>query len=329
MYNVCLPAWRLLLFVAAMSLLPALANADNNVISVTHENDGLMSSDDGHFTSGFELNWAFKPSPENWTQRLATALPDSLIGQADSVAFRLVHQIYTPDDIERSELIEDDRPYAGLVYAGMSLYEDVPVGRWQQATDLHIEAGLVGPSSLADSIQREVHRITNSERPSGWHNQLKDEPLLNLTMRRQWWHNVPLAGKRLAHGPGVSVALGNLNTYASAGYGVRWGDDASGIPTLTPNPSNRGRMTSTTGWQWYVFANVEGYYVAHNLTLDGNVFSSSHSVDRKEWVGEGAAGFAIAWDEWQAVFSGVQRTREFDGQEKQDKYGAITLSKSF
>ena len=70
-------------------------------------------------------------------------------------------------------------------------------------------------------------------------------------------------------------------------------------------------------------------YVAHNLTLDGNVFSSSHSVDRKEWVGEGAAGFAIAWDGWQAVFSGVQRTREFDGQEKQDKYGAITLSKSF
>ena len=69
MYNVCLPAWRLLPFVAAMSLLPALANADNNVISVTHENDGLMSSDDGHFTSGFELNWAFKPSPENWTQR--------------------------------------------------------------------------------------------------------------------------------------------------------------------------------------------------------------------------------------------------------------------
>ncbi|RUR39149.1 lipid A deacylase LpxR family protein [Vreelandella populi] len=330
MHNPRLLRWRQFPLMAALSLLPVLASADNNVLSIKHENDGMASSDDGHFTSGFELNWAFKPNPENWTQRLATSLPDSVIGQADSVAFRLVHQIYTPDNIERLELIEDDRPYAGLVYVGMSLYEDIPVGNsWQQATDLHLDVGLVGPSSLADSIQREVHRITNSDRPRGWDNQLDDEPLLNLTMRRQWWHNVPFAGKRLAHGPGVSVALGNLNTYASAGYGVRWGDDASGIPTLTPNPGNRGRMLSMTGWQWYLFANVEGYYVAHNLTLDGNVFSNSHSVDRKEWVGEAAAGLALAWDEWQVTYAAVQRTREFDGQDQQDKYGAITLSRSF
>lgn len=329
MHKFCLPTWRLLPLVAAMSLLPAFANADNNVITVKHENDGLASSDDGHFTSGFEANWAFKPSPESWTQRLATSLPNSLIGQADTVAFRLVHQIYTPDDIRRSELIEDDRPYAGLVYGGLSLYEDIPMGSWQQATDLHVDIGLVGPSSLADSVQREVHRITNSDRPNGWDNQLGDEPLLNVTMRRQWWHNVPLAGKRFAHGPSLSVALGNLNTYASAGYSVRWGDDASGIPTLTPNPGNRGRMTSTTGWQWYLFANVEGYYVAHNLTLDGNVFSSSHSVDSKEWVGEASAGLALAWDQWQVTYAAVERTREFDGQERQDKYGAVTLSRSF
>lgn len=329
MHKFCLPTWRLLPLVAAMSLLPAFAHADNNVITVKHENDGLVSSDDGHFTSGFEANWAFKPSPESWTQRLATSLPNSLIGQADTVAFRLVHQIYTPDDIRRSELIEDDRPYAGLVYGGLSLYEDIPMGSWQQATDLHVDIGLVGPSSLADSVQREVHRITNSDRPNGWDNQLGDEPLLNVTMRRQWWHNVPLAGKRFAHGPSLSVALGNLNTYASAGYSVRWGDDASGIPTLTPNPGNRGRMTSTTGWQWYLFANVEGYYVAHNLTLDGNVFSSSHSVDSKEWVGEASAGLALAWDQWQVTYAAVERTREFDGQERHDKYGAVTLSRSF
>lgn len=329
MHKFCLPTWRLLPLVAAMSLLPAFANADNNVITVKHENDGLASSDDGHFTSGFEANWAFKPSPESWPQRLATSLPNSLIGQADTVAFRLVHQIYTPDDIRRSELIEDDRPYAGLVYGGLSLYEDIPMGSWQQATDLHVDIGLVGPSSLADSVQREVHRITNSDRPNGWDNQLGDEPLLNVTMRRQWWHNVPLAGKRFAHGPSLSVALGNLNTYASAGYSVRWGDDASGIPTLTPNPGNRGRMTSTTGWQWYLFANVEGYYVAHNLTLDGNVFSSSHSVDSKEWVGEASAGLALAWDQWQVTYAAVERTREFDGQERHDKYGAVTLSRSF
>lgn len=321
--------WRLLPLVAAISLLPTLAQANDRVLSIKHANDGMASSDDGHFTSGFELNWAFEPSEQNWTQRLATALPDSLIGNADTVAFRLVHQIYTPDNIQQRALVEDDRPYAGLVYAGLSLYEDVPMGNWRQATDLHLDVGLVGPSSLADSIQREVHRVTESDRPNGWRNQLGDEALVNVAMRRQWWHTTPLAGKQFAHGPSVGGALGNLYTYASAGYSVRWGDEASGIPTLTPNPGSRQHMTSSDGWQWYVFANVEGYYMAQNLTLDGNTFRDSHSVDRKEWVGDVSAGVALAWEDWQVTYAAVQRSREFDGQEKHDKFGALTLSKRF
>lgn len=321
--------WNRLPLIISLSVLPSMAVADDSALSLKFENDGIASSDDGHFTSGFEVNWSFEPSAESWTQRLATALPDSLIGQADMAAYRLVHQIYTPDDIQQSALIEDDRPYAGLVYGGISLYEDVPVGQWNQATDLHLDIGLVGPSSLADSVQREVHRITESERPSGWDNQLGDEPLLNVTLRRQWWHDIPFAGKQLSHGPSLGAALGNLYTYASTGYSVRWGDDAHGIPTLTPNPGNRGMMVNKAGWQWYLFADVEGYYMAHNLTLDGNVFSNSHSVSRKEWVAEASAGLALAWNDWQVTYAAVQRTREFDGQDKQDKYGAITLTKRF
>ncbi|MFB9867135.1 lipid A deacylase LpxR family protein [Vreelandella sulfidaeris] len=321
--------WPLLPLLTAISLLPALAHANDSVLSIKHANDGMASSDDGHFTSGFEINWGFEPEAQSWTQRLATALPDSLIGSADMAAYRLVHQIYTPNEIEQRELIEDDRPYAGIVYGGVSLYEDVPMGNWRQATDLHLNIGLVGPSSLADSIQREVHRITGSDRPRGWDNQLGDEPIVNVAMRRQWWHSSPLIGKQFAHGPSVSAALGNLYTYASAGYSVRWGDEAAGIPTLTPNPGSRHHMTGKQGWQWYLFASVDGYYMAQNLTLDGNTFKDSHSVDRKEWVGDVSAGLALAWEDWQVTYSAVQRTREFDGQDSQDKFGELTLSKRF
>lgn len=321
--------WPLLPLLTAISLLPALAHANDSVLSIKHANDGMASSDDGHFTSGFEINWGFEPEAQSWTQRLATALPDSLIGSADMAAYRLVHQIYTPNEIEQRELIEDDRPYAGIVYGGVSLYEDVPMGNWRQATDLHLNIGLVGPSSLADSIQREVHRITGSDRPRGWDNQLGDEPIVNVAMRRQWWHSSPLIGKQFAHGPSVSAALGNLYTYASAGYSVRWGDEAAGIPTLTPNPGSRHHMTGKQGWQWYLFASVDGYYMAQNLTLDGNTFKDSHSVDRKEWVGDVSAGLALAWEDWQVTYSAVQLTREFDGQDSQDKFGELTLSKRF
>lgn len=321
--------WQLLPLVAAINLLPALAHADNSVFTIKHENDAIASGDDGHFTSGFELNWMFEPEAQSWTQRLATALPDSIIGSADMAAYRLVHQIYTPNDIMQSGLIEDDRPYAGLVYGGVSLYEDVPMGSWVQSTDLHLDIGLAGPSSLADSIQREVHRITGSDRPNGWDNQIGDEPIVNAAMRRQWWNSTPFIGKEFAHGPSVSAALGNLYTYAGAGYSVRWGDEAAGIPTLTPSPGSRYYMTGRQGLQWYLFASVDGYYMAQNLTLDGNTFKDSHSVDRKEWVGDVSAGLALAWEDWQVTYAVVQRSREFDGQEEQDKFGSIALSKRF
>ncbi|MDN7131711.1 lipid A deacylase LpxR family protein [Halomonas sp. MC140] len=321
--------WQLLPLVAAISLLPTLAHADNSVFTVKHENDGIASSDDGHFTSGFELNWMFEPEAQSWTQRLATALPDSIIGSADMAAYRLVHQIYTPNNIMQPGLIEDDRPYAGLVYGGVSLYEDVPMGSWVQSTDLHLDIGLAGPSSLADSIQREVHRVTDSDRPNGWNNQIGDEPIVNAAMRRQWWNSTPFIGKQFAHGPSVSAALGNLYTYAGAGYSVRWGDEAAGIPTLTPSPGSRHYMTGRQGLQWYLFASVDGYYMAQNLTLDGNTFKDSHSVDRKEWVGDVSAGLALAWEDWQVTYAVVQRSREFDGQEEQDKFGSIALSKRF
>ncbi|WP_447555633.1 lipid A deacylase LpxR family protein [Vreelandella sp. EE22] len=322
--------WKFLAMAASLGLLSPLVAAEDSAFSVKVANDGMASSDDGHFTSGFELNYSYAPGDENWTQHLATALPDAVIGRADQTAFRLVHQIYTPDNIEEPALIEDDRPYAGLVFIGMSLYEDAPLSRnVTQATDLHLDVGLVGPSSLADSIQREVHRVTSSDRPRGWDNQLGDEPIANLTLRRQWWVDAPLAGKQFSHGPSLGTALGNLYTYASAGYSVRWGDEASGVPTLTPNPGMRGQFASTHGLQWYLFANVDGYYMAHNLTLDGNVFSSSHSVDRKEWVADASAGLALGWEDWQVTYAALKRTREFDGQDSHDTFGALTLTKRF
>src|SRR5690554_3280137 len=312
-----------------VSLLSGLASADDGAFTLKVENDGLGSSDDGHFTSGVEFEWSFAPDDNHWSQRLATALPEGLIGRADRTAYRLTHQIYTPDNIRQRELIEDDRPYAGLVMGGISLYEDVERGNWRQATDLHVDVGMVGPSSQADSLQREVHRVTNSDRPNGWDNQLGDEPILNATFRRQWWHQLPLAGKTFSHGPSVGAALGNLYTYANGGYGVRWGDAGTGLPTVTPNPGNRQSFTQHNGFRWYLFASVEGYFMAHNLTLDGNTFKNSHSVDRREWVGDVAGGVALAWNAWQLTYTAVSRSREFHGQEESDSFGMITLARSF
>lgn len=323
---------RALFLVMAASLAavasPAVAS-DNGAFSLKVANDGMISDDDGHYTSGVALGYSFAPDAGHWTQRLSRALPDGLIRRAEHAEYRLTHQIYTPDNIKTSTLIEDDRPYAGLVYGGVSLFGTEATAQGRVATDLHLDVGMVGPSSLADSLQQEVHRRLGNNRPEGWSHQLGDEAIVNLAVQRQWWQEIPLAGKQLAYGPAAGVALGNLNTYASVGYSVRFGDEARSVPNLSPHPASSAGFSAEDGWRWYLFAGTEGYYVAHNLLLDGNTFSSSHSVSRREWVGDVSAGLALGWNDWQMRFAAVQRTREFRGQDDPDKFAALTLGKRF
>ncbi|GAA3900557.1 lipid A deacylase LpxR family protein [Halomonas cibimaris] len=308
----------------AMAGLPTAARA-SDAFSLTIANDGTVSTDDGHYTSGVTLRYDFTPAPEHWTQRVGRALPDELVQRTQRAEYRLAHRIYTPNDIETSALIERDRPYAGLMLGGVSLFDSQATAYGHTATDLHLDVGVVGPSSLADSIQQEVHRLVGSDRPQGWEHQLDDEAIVNLGLRRQWWQKAPFAGKQLASGPLVTAALGNLRTHAGIGYSVRFGDAARSIPSLAPSPSSSAGFLNESGVNWYAFAGVEGYYVAHNLLLDGNTFSSSHSVDRREWVGDVTAGFAVGWDAWQMRFAAVQRSREFHGQQDPDRFAALTL----
>ena len=110
---------------------------------------------------------------------------------------------------------------------------------------------------------------------------------------------------------------------------MRWGDEGTGLPNMTPNPGMRQTFSQDNGFRWYLFASVDGYYMAHNLTLDGNTFKNSHSVDRREWVGDVMGGVALAWDAWQMTYTAVSRTREFHGQEESDSFGMITLARTF
>ena len=113
---------RSLLCLLAASLVPALGHAD--ILSLKVENDIIASGSDGHYTNGVEVIWGFTPDEQNWTRRFADLLPGWSGSNLDNVAYRFGHQIYTPKEIETESLIENDRPYAGLLFAGMSMFSD-------------------------------------------------------------------------------------------------------------------------------------------------------------------------------------------------------------
>ena len=78
-----------------------------------------------------------------------------------------------------------------------------------------------------------------------------------------------------------------------------------------------------------MFAYVDGRAVARDIFLDGNTISDSHSVDKRNFVADFAAGAAIIYDRFKLSFAKVIRTREFDDQPSNHRFGSITLSYTF
>lgn len=325
------PALPLGLLCLALSLGSGTAVARDAVLEVKIENDIIAADSDGHYSNGVEVAYSFVPEERHWTRAMAQSLGWTY-SNLDVASYRFGHQIYTPDEIEIAQLIEHDRPYAGLAYAGLSLFQERDRGDWRDTRAWHMDLGLVGPGAGGKRLQRAVHRATSSDEPRGWDNQLRNEPFFNMAYGQRWWKQSGLGGLELEYGPAVGAAVGNLYTYASTGLGLRFGRNLSrslGLPSITPGYGSGGYFTPGRAFAWFGYLNLDGRYMAHNMLLDGNTFSNSHSVGREKWVGDLQAGLALTWERWQVSFSSVWRTREFRGQAEPDQFGSLVVARAF
>lgn len=302
-------------------------------LTVKSEND-LYSyeGNDGHYTNGLELTWSFAPEEDHWLRDLAAVLPGWGHEGVDGGTYRLIHQIYTPEDIRVSRLVENDRPYAGLLMGGISLFDNVSHDGWQEARSLNLDVGMVGPASGGEAVQSEFHGVIGGDAPRGWEHQLDNEPVINAAYKHAWIGRSELRELDVEYGPRLGFSLGNLYTYAASGLGVRIGSDLAssfGIPAIAPAQGDWTHFQRGQGFNWQVFASLDGRYMAQNLLLDGNTFEDSHSVDRKEWVGDALIGAAWSWDRWRLAYAHAWRTDEFVSQDSHHTFGSLTLSRWF
>lgn len=271
------------------------------------------------------------PRLARWINRHLEALtPQGFEQQNMVVGFG--HAIFTPQDPTRSDVIEDDRPYAGVLL--MSLGYNARNGDTLRTTQLQF--GIVGPSALGKQVQSEVHRMVDGEKFEGWDNQLRDEPVFRLVHERMQRAGQADPGvwswDAIAHWGG---SLGNLATYANAGVEYRFGrylpNDFGSTP-LRP----AGENTAPTGNRipphvvgFHFFLTTDARWVLRDITLDGNTFKDSHSVDKRSFVGEYGYGMALMYGRWKFALARYHRTREFDGQRERPVFGSFTISRQF
>jgi hypothetical protein len=309
---------------------PATGAAEVGTVSFVLEND-LFYNLDRHYTNGVEAAWTSGKAAPAWALGAAAWVPLFPEERLVRTVYRVGQAMFTPDDIEVADPPPGARPYAGWLYASIGLIAESE----RRLDQLQLTAGVIGPLSLAEPSQKLVHRITGAAQPRGWDTQLKNEPGLVVSYQRSWrsFLSERVAGFGVDVTPHVGGALGNVYTFADAGLTVRLGRHLPrdyGPPRIEPGVPGSGFFVPAERWfGWYLFAGVSGRAVARNIFLDGNTWQDSRSVDRELFVGDLQFGLAATLGDARLTYTHVLRTREFDGQDGGDQFGALAVSWRF
>lgn len=315
-----------LLTLALTLPLCALAADSKGTLNVSLENDLFGKGSDKHYTHGTEVTYVSDTNPRNDQPLLARLMPWYDEGDETRYVVALGQHMYTPEDTERRDLILDDRPYAGWLYVSLGLLNESN-GSSRHVDRLELILGRVGPDSSADSLQREIHRLTDSDYPAGWENQLDNEWTADLQYQRQWM--LPLVGDSVDLVPQIFGSVGTSQRFAGLGLTLRIGSGLAsdyGPPLIRPTASGSHYFKPSQPFYWYLFIGANGRYVDHNIFLDGNRDGNSHSVEREEWVGDAQAGLVLGWGNWRLALTNIIRSREFIGQKETDEFGALAVS---
>jgi lipid A 3-O-deacylase len=336
------------------------------------END-LFADTDQNYTSGVaftavshdivgQLKPECLPAPVRLQAELITLLNPGFWADAENpahaqnVVVKFGQSMFTPKDPARTDLILNDRPYAGLLYVGMAWNrrKHEPQGDSEMLDTRELTLGVIGPLALAQEAQNLVHEVIGVDQFQGWDNQLGNEPALQMAVDRKF---KAYRGTG-AITPGFSadtirrlgLQLGNIETSATVGIEGRVGwniPNDFGTYPIRPGAENRPPSASSIHGGpgeaaalatrpragVHVFGTLETKLVLHDFALDGNLFQSSHSVTRIPWVAQAAVGFSaqspVAGHAVRLAVMRVWRSREFEEQGPSHAYGSVTLSIEF
>ena len=297
--------------------------------SVRWEND-TFGGTDRFYTDGVALG--ISHTGPSWMDPLADWLP---WGEGRrTVGYDVAQGMFTPSDTDRSVPDLKDRPYAGILAFGLTLH----IEKGASYHGLKLVTGFAGPWSLAKETQDTVHELIGDDKSHGWGHQLHNEPIFNLAY--EYRHKFQLAGNHeqwaVQAAPIAGGWLGNMLIQGQAGGFVRAGynmpDDFG--PSLVRGmgfmpPPRRDGLNQSSDWGFSVYGGSVAHLVLRDITLDGNTFKDSPSVDKEFFVPAAGVGMSVGNRRFQASFTYIFWGKEFEGQQGHEEFGSISVSYFF
>jgi lipid A 3-O-deacylase len=307
---------------------------DNDLLGNGHQDQGYTNGALITLVSPDLVDYTHDPCLPRLARWLNDWFADSHQGpspEQKNMVFTFGGALYTPKDWTRSDLIEDDRPYAAIVMArfGYNIRQD------QSLRTTQLRVGVTGPIALGKQVQNAVHDAIGEDRFAGWDHQLRNELLLGVLherLRKQPARALGLGTLQwdaIGHAGGtVGNAFSHLNTGGEIRLGWNLPDDFGSTPLRPAGENTAPRRTAhDRRLSAHVFLTTDLRWVIRDITLDGNTFKSSHRVDRKSFVGDVGYGVVVIRGRWKFAFARYFRSREFESQADLPRFGSFTVSR--
>jgi hypothetical protein len=307
------------------TVVPSHPQKATGTIGFQFDNDTFAFSDAG-YTGGLKLYWMSSFKSARWWKGFPFL---GRSGSRHAVSLALSQKGYTPHDLARSDLIAEDRPYAGFLHfdLGMHSRDD------RRMQSIEVFLGIVGPHAYAAETQRLFHRWLGQIEPAGWDHQLGDELALGINCEHVW-----RLRKGNPHGwgiewlPRVGGGVGNVHTFGHAGLQIRGGwklPDDFGIHFIRPSGDRGVAYREKSRFNIQAYAAVDAKVVLRDIFLDGNTLLDSHRVEKHPLVGDLILGIALQSGGFQISYAYVLWSKRFRTEPQSQIFGSLSLTYTY
>jgi hypothetical protein len=227
-----------------------------------YEND-YFGSTDKNYTQGYNLELVLPIFKKNPVNNLFLNFKDS----NSKYGLSIEHIGYTPNKYELSEIQYDDRPFASAIMLKSFMISTDTIHKSRFTSSLNI--GIIGPGAFGEEMQVGIHQATGNIIPKGWHNQIKNDAVINYEMGYE--KQIIKYKKLFTLQTNANLKVGTLFTNASIGLN-------STIGLITDAFSN-----SKNKFNLYFYTQPIVSVIGYDATLQGGLFNkkSTYTIQSK------------------------------------------------
>lgn len=207
-------------------------------------------------------------------------------------------RIYTPRH-KWVDYTPGERPYSAVLYGDLQIRQqlDEEIYYTYGAT-----VGVVGPAALGKEAQCNVHALLGQRCPVGWRSQLDNEPVFSLSTGLNATQAIRLYDIPIEDRSAIVANAGTLISGIEATKSYRYGYGP-----------------------FFVAAGPIARLVLRDITLDGNTYQRSASVNKRHLVRGLQSEIGISIYTYEIAIAFDIQTREYSGQPHGYWYGGVII----